>query len=429
MSAANLTDRNFDMALEHLQCGRLAQAQAVCWRILESDPIDSDALFLSGMIAYQQGDLENAASYLTRALQQTPDDPEALHILGIIAYLQQRYETAIALLRQTLSLQPDFAEAHYHLANALMLHGEVDASVISYRQAIALQPNYAESYGNLGKVLQAQGKLDEAIASFERALELKPDYSDAQNDLARALSLQQELQAEAALSIPRLHRQRDAFSQTTSPPFDEQALAQVTQQFNKHGYALAPGFLPPEICAIATTYTLFKRDLENNLEAEIHQVPNTHSVYGDHLMESLMLHALPWVEKICGVKLLPTYSYYRVYKPGDELKKHTDRAACEISVSLCLGSHYLDAPEDFGWGLWARARRGAAREYKMRSGDALIYRGMDVLHWREPFEAHQGSYLCQVFLHYVDADGPHAEWRFDKRPRLGTHYPGANNNP
>jgi len=26
---------------------------------------------------------------------------------------------------------------------------------------------------------------------------------------------------------------------------------------------------------------------------------------------------------------------------------------------------------------------------------------------------------AQVFMHYVDANGPYAEWKFDKRPLLG----------
>jgi hypothetical protein len=37
------------------------------------------------------------------------------------------------------------------------------------------------------------------------------------------------------------------------------------------------------------------------------------------------------------------------------------------------------------------------------------------LHWREPF---QGSRLVQVFLHYVDRNGPYADQRFDRRITL-----------
>jgi PKHD-type hydroxylase len=46
-----------------------------------------------------------------------------------------------------------------------------------------------------------------------------------------------------------------------------------------------------------------------------------------------------------------------------------------------------------------------------------MYRGMDKWHWREPY--FEGKWQAQVFLHYVDQNGPHAEWKYDKRESLG----------
>ena len=48
-------------------------------------------------------------------------------------------------------------------------------------------------------------------------------------------------------------------------------------------------------------------------------------------------------------------------------------------------------------------------------GDALLYRGIELPHWREAFD---GDRMAQVFLHYVDRDGPHRDWAYDKRARL-----------
>jgi hypothetical protein len=49
-------------------------------------------------------------------------------------------------------------------------------------------------------------------------------------------------------------------------------------------------------------------------------------------------------------------------------------------------------------------------------GDIVVYKGMVSEHWREPYK---GKQQIQIFMHYVDADGPHAEWSLDKRPMLG----------
>jgi hypothetical protein len=43
---------------------------------------------------------------------------------------------------------------------------------------------------------------------------------------------------------------------------------------------------------------------------------------------------------------------------------------------------------------------------------------MDVEHWREKYT--EGQWQAQVFLHYVDADGPHADQKYDKRESLGS---------
>lgn len=141
------------------------------------------------------------------------------------------------------------------------------------------------------------------------------------------------------------------------------------------------------------------------------QVPNTPSAGYDAVMDGLLNDLTPVVERASGLELFPTYSYFRVYKSGDILKRHTDRPACEISVTLCLG---YEAPKP--WPIWIEGPGGVA-SVELQPGDGLLYRGIECPHWREPFE---GEHNAQVFLHYVDQHGPHAEWKFDKRPALST---------
>ena len=105
------------------------------------------------------------------------------------------------------------------------------------------------------------------------------------------------------------------------------------------------------------------------------------------------------------MKLFPTYSYFRVYKRGDTLAKHMDRPSCEISVSLCLGFE-----EGKTWPIWIEGP-GGKFSVSLQPGDALLYRGTECAHWREAFE---GNGHAQVFLHYVNQNGPCAEWKFDK---------------
>jgi hypothetical protein len=141
------------------------------------------------------------------------------------------------------------------------------------------------------------------------------------------------------------------------------------------------------------------------------QVPGTPAGYGDFVTEGLLKRMQPLIQDLVGLALYPTYSYLRLYKHGDCLKKHVDRPACEISATLCLGYD-----PDLPWPIWVE-HSGNPVPITLLAGDLLIYRGMDLPHWRE---AYKGERLAQVFLHYVDQNGKCREWRFDKRPGLKT---------
>ena len=139
------------------------------------------------------------------------------------------------------------------------------------------------------------------------------------------------------------------------------------------------------------------------------QVPGTPSAYGDPLMDTLLETLRSTVERATNLSLLPTYSYFRVYKRGDVLRRHRDRPSCEISMTLNLGMG-----EGKPWPIWIQGPMGTA-SVGLRPGDGLIYRGCDCDHWRDAFE---GDHLAQVFLHFVDKNGPNTEWLHDKRSSL-----------
>ena len=66
------------------------------------------------------------------------------------------------------------------------------------------------------------------------------------------------------------------------------------------------------------------------------QIPNTYSIYGDPVFDTLLMKVLPIMNKETGLEVVPTYSYARIYKKGDILHKHKDRPSCEISTTLNL---------------------------------------------------------------------------------------------
>lgn len=160
---------------------------------------------------------------------------------------------------------------------------------------------------------------------------------------------------------------------------------------------------------LSLLYRYACRRADNNTMSTDPRSPGAWAAAGDVFMDGLLVDLLPLAESVTQLKLFPTYSYFRVYKQGDILVKHTDRPACEISLTLCLG--YED---DNPWPLLLETPAGVA-SIELAAGDALIYRGTECAHWREPMKARRAA---QTFLHYVDQNGPYAEWKYDKRPEL-----------
>ena len=132
------------------------------------------------------------------------------------------------------------------------------------------------------------------------------------------------------------------------------------------------------------------------------------SKYGDMLAETLLLSIKKNIEDRIGLELIPTYGFFRLYKKGNDLELHKDRNSCEISLSLCIG--YEEGEQ---WPLYINET-----PIYQEPGDMVIYRGCEVEHYREPYE---GKQQAQVFLHYVDKNGPYGgeEFIYDGRPFVG----------
>jgi hypothetical protein len=143
------------------------------------------------------------------------------------------------------------------------------------------------------------------------------------------------------------------------------------------------------------------------------------------------------LEKILGRKLYNTYYYDRYYFPGQELTKHADRDACEISVSIHISTNLPDDLKD--WPFMIKTPDtytdktksdilvpGEERSAVLNPGDGLIYKGCERPHWRDAMPTPRRRkrdillrresptyYYHQIFFHYVLQDGQRAQCAFD----------------
>jgi hypothetical protein len=143
------------------------------------------------------------------------------------------------------------------------------------------------------------------------------------------------------------------------------------------------------------------------------------------------------LEEALGRKLYNTYYYDRYYFPGQELKRHADRDACEISVTVHISTS-LEG-KDADWPIWIKTPDiytekkktqvlvpGENRSVVLQAGDGMVYKGCERPHWRDPMPTQfqtnwcgkkkekEGLYYHQIFFHYVLQDGQRAHCAWDK---------------
>lgn len=123
------------------------------------------------------------------------------------------------------------------------------------------------------------------------------------------------------------------------------------------------------------------------------------------LFDDLMDTTKPLIEKLVSKKLWATYSYARIYTKGNFMEPHVDRDACEYSASINLGFKSNSPYPIFFDG----------EEIIAEKNEMVVYKGREVLHWRDIWDCDEGDWQVQVFLHYVDQDGPYASEKGDPK--------------
>jgi alkylated DNA repair dioxygenase AlkB len=195
----------------------------------------------------------------------------------------------------------------------------------------------------------------------------------------------------------------------------------AANDFNKVGYVVLRNLVPANEVKRLYAYTLSKLELGNKDDG---QVPGSPSFYQDDEVIALQKALLPALEKLIDKQLAAVFCYNRIYRKGAVLRMHKDSARAEISATINLGFQ-----GETGWDLWLVDYNENSQKISLAPGDALLYHGSKLHHWRGKLE--ESDLVSQVMFHFVDAKGknkfvPQMEFfsKFRKRLRkmLGKAY-------
>jgi hypothetical protein len=180
----------------------------------------------------------------------------------------------------------------------------------------------------------------------------------------------------------------------------------MREQLFKNNYVIIDNFISSEQAEFLSKEMELSYQISPESFTNDSQCPGSLAIYDMWAFVDLMLEKLPVMREVMQEPMFPTYSYARMYKNGETLKKHTDREACEVSVTLHLSNDGVE------WPIYFETPDKGVVSVNLKPGQAVVYLGRVAPHWREVYE---GSDYRQVFLHYVRAKGENRRCYFDKR--------------
>ena len=212
-------------------------------------------------------------------------------------------------------------------------------------------------------------------------------------------------------------------------------MVNYAEKFKNDRYVYVEGLLSEEECDTAVNILINSHENGNSV---VDNYCKKSISFNKSELSEIHYNKKELFENILNMKLVPTYNFSRIYKPGEILKKHIDRYACEISVSITLGYvgdiwpiYFLDrneSAENIFYHLEQKqyTQKNSGDEsfspfmntanklkFKIKKGAGVFYRGCELIHWRDEYV--EGLEQAQVFFHYVNANGPYRDLNFDKQ--------------
>ena len=200
-------------ALDSLQAGQFAKAEAACRQLLSADAGDVAAMLVLGLTFGARRDVKRAVPLLVRVawlrsgqpfpcsdwsqilgrlrcrqlfmglyrkcLRLHPDDERLRYYFAASLHESNALKEAVTVLVDGIRRKPDWVLAHHLLGFVLADLGLTEAAITEFRRVVAINPGPAAGWANIGMMLKVQGQFDAAIEAYDEAIAREPQ--DAQD--------------------------------------------------------------------------------------------------------------------------------------------------------------------------------------------------------------------------------------------------------
>jgi len=374
-----MSDPTLDLARQHHQAGRLAEAESLYRQVLSRQPGDAAACFFLANVLRDAGRLDEAIEAYQRALTLQRDFAAAHVNLGTVWAMRHQWDQAIAAYRAALALQPNVVEIHYNLATALHCDGQRQEATAVCQRALALRPQDAGGWCQLGNLYAEQGRTQDALDTFERALTLQGDSALAHMNLGSVLLRRGDFargwpEFEWRLRLPHLHLARNfPQPQWKGEPLHGQTI--LLHAEGGFGDAIQFARFVPDVAKRGGTVLL---ECQPTLVSLLQQVPGISGVFG----RGQALPPFDWQAPLVSLPLalgttletIPAQVPY-LSPPPQLIPRWKEKLAADASLKIGLvwaGSD--DAFRSNRLGVFAPlaavARHGGVRFFSLQKGAA-----------------------------------------------------------
>ncbi|PCJ17725.1 MAG: hypothetical protein COB02_12980 [Candidatus Cloacimonadota bacterium] len=163
-----------EKALNYHQNNQLMSAKPLYDKVLQINPYQTDALYLSGILLHQLGQSDQAILNLQKALHCSTDKINILYNLANIYFELNLIDQAISNYQEVLKLDPNHISSLKNLGS-IYFSNNPQKSVEYFQKAFNLEPN------NIQNLCLALNLIDQKKHAFEL---LRLNYNSFKNDIS-----------------------------------------------------------------------------------------------------------------------------------------------------------------------------------------------------------------------------------------------------
>jgi tetratricopeptide (TPR) repeat protein len=153
---------------------RYDDCDALLKKILVRDPMNYEAMLLSGRMKLVKGDTAKAISEFEGMLFRYPGAAFVRYQLALAHLVDNEPGKARSALGEAVSLNPELVEAVLLLAELKIRAGDVSSTVAMLKQFIQQRPQVAQAWLLLAEAYRASNSLDDALEVYRKFEELFP---------------------------------------------------------------------------------------------------------------------------------------------------------------------------------------------------------------------------------------------------------------